>query len=149
MDDKLYHFQQDHAEPNQGMHHQIIRRYKLLSDIMQRRVLITNVPSSIDMKSKRNKNTSEVNWHNLLFWGLCPSSNNNNNIKNTFWKLAMFLFSRKETPNLVDLWDWVILNYWASQSNLLWCVHENRPSPRVVTGKWQTKNLKIKYKAQK
>jgi hypothetical protein len=49
--DKLDHFQRDHVEPNQGMHHQIIRRYKLFSDIMQRRVVITNVPSSIDKKS--------------------------------------------------------------------------------------------------
>ena len=28
-------------------------------------------------------------------------------------------------------------------------VYENRPGPRVVTGKWLMKNLKIKYKAQK
>jgi len=58
--DKLDHFQRDHAEPNQGTHHQIIMRYKLFSNIMQRSVVITNVPSSIDKKSKRNKNTSEV-----------------------------------------------------------------------------------------
>ena len=29
-----------------------------------------------------------------------------------FWKLALFQSSAKETPNLVDPWDWAILSHW-------------------------------------
>ena len=33
----------------------------------------------------------------------------------TFWKLALFLFSGKKAPNLVDTLDQIILNQWAPQ----------------------------------
>jgi hypothetical protein len=74
--DKLDHFQWDHVEPNQGLHHQIIMIYAIFLNTMQRRVVITNVPSSIDNKSKRGIRT----WVKLtdtthFFFGLCPWSN--------------------------------------------------------------------------
>jgi hypothetical protein len=106
--------------------------YMSFFDITWRRVVITNIPPSIHKKSKRGIRTLVKLTNITYFFGGTLSI-----IwffkKARFGSWLYFLFSSKETPNLVDPLDWVIINYWAPQSNLLWCVHENRPSPRVVT----------------
>lgn len=60
-----------YASPN----HEV--RYTLFLDIMQCRVIITYQHPILNWQEiqKRAKNTNEVNWHNLLFLGLCPSPN--------------------------------------------------------------------------
>jgi hypothetical protein len=60
-----------------------------------------------------------------------------------FWKPAQFPYIGKEAPNLVDRVDQAILSNGHHRNiKLLRYAPQNRYSPRVVTQKWQLKNLK-------
>jgi len=82
------------------------------------------VPSS-GSRNPKEKSTTEVNWHILVFWGdfaTCLIFSKSV----TFQKLALFPFTSQEAPNLVDALDWVILSHWASQKQQLKiCTWEN------------------------
>jgi len=58
-----------------------------------------------------------------------------------FPKPTLFSFSSKEAHNLVDPLDKAILSLGTIQTvHLLIEAPENRPSPRVVTGRWLLEN---------
>ena len=82
---------------------------------------------------KRDHNMTEVNWYDIPFWDFVHHVMFDTSTM--FHKQALFLLSGKEAPNLLKPLQWVILNHWE--------VPENRSSPRVVTGKWLLKNLKL------
>jgi hypothetical protein len=82
-------------------------------------------------KQKTEQSTTYVNSHNLLFGTLSII---------LFFKEA-FPFSGKEAPNLVDPYIKIFsVTAHHTSSNLLRYATENRPSTRVVTGKWLLKN---------
>jgi len=67
-----------------------------------------------------------------------------------FWKLAVFLSSGKEAPNLAGPLHRAILSLGTIETvNLLRFVPENRSSPSVMNGKMALKKLKIDCKTQK
>ena len=87
-------------------------------------------PSSKVKKSKRENSTTKVHWHSI-FWGV--SVHRLIFERSTmFQKPALFLFSNKEAPNLVELFS---ITAHHTNSTLLRYAPENKFSPRVVTRK--------------
>jgi hypothetical protein len=127
----------------------IIRRYTLFFDIMQHRVVITNVPSSVDKKCRRGIRTQvKLTDTTYFFWDFV------NYLFFFFLKKAHFgsrLCFCLQGKKHLTWWTTCteLFSITGHQSNLLWCEHENRPSSRALTGKWLMKNLEIMYRAQK
>jgi len=59
---------------------------------------------------KEEYSTTEVNWQKFLFWGLVHHLIISNK---KFQKPALFLFSGKDAPNLVEPLNWASLHLWA------------------------------------
>ena len=61
-----------------------------------------------------------------------------------FWKPALFLFSGREAPNLVEPYTALFSTTGHQRNgNMLRNASKNKSSPRVLTGKWLLKNYEL------
>jgi hypothetical protein len=130
---KLDRSQLDHAEPNQGLHHQIIM---WIPQMFQNNLLAP--PSKVN-KSKRENRVQLMSTDTIFVWGTCPSSNFLKKQDIPRRRLCVRFQAQKHLTWYTHKIELFSITAHHRNSNLLRHAPENKSSPRVVIGKWLLK----------